>query len=159
MPKGSPYSDWPLSLYRYLVHSYFTFLTSGRCLSYPLVVHIQTQSLCNGRCSICPYPIVSKVLENGSMDLDLFKKLSSELAIMMQVSTVVFSLQNEPLLDKRLFSWIERVKSMNPEKYCIVTTNAVLLDTFSLSEIMQSGLDRLTLSLNAYSKETYERIS
>jgi len=157
--KRSPYSDWPLPLYLYLIRAYFKFFTVGQCLGFPLVLQIQTQSLCNSRCSICPYRLVSKALDHGAMQEDLFQRIANELMSEMQFSTVVFALHNEPLLDRRLFAWVKQIKATSPNRYCIVSTNGELLDRFSSAEIVESNLDRLTISLNAHSRETYERIN
>lgn len=159
MVKGSPYSNWSLALYLYLIQAYSKFLAVGKCLSYPLVIQIQTQSLCNARCSICPYNTAGKILEHGTMEQDLFERIVSELASEKLVSTFMFSLHSEPLLDKRLFDRVKHVKSISRDKHCMLATNGELLDRFSLAQIVESGLDRLTISLNAHSKETYENIN
>jgi radical SAM protein with 4Fe4S-binding SPASM domain len=71
----------------------------------------------------------------------------------------MFELHNEPLLDKRIFELIKYVKSKAPGKLCLMVTNGELLDKFNPGDIIQSNLDELTISLNATSKDTYERIS
>jgi len=153
------YSYNHIQLYLYLFLAYARFRAVGTCLSYPLVLQIQTQSFCNGRCIICPYSRTYKELEQGFMEWGLFQKIVTELQSASQVSTVGFALQNEPLLDKRLFNWIKYMKSLCPDKKCIVTTNGEPLDRFSIDEIKQSGVDRICISLNAYSKEMYEKIN
>ncbi len=159
MVNRNPYLNWPLWLYLYLVRAYSKFLTVGKCLSYPLILQIQTQSLCNARCSICPYPTTSKRLANGAMEWNLFEKIATELASETEASTLLLTLHNEPLLDKRLFDWVKHIKSISPDKSCTIATNGEFLDRFSITEILQSGLDRLTISLNAHSRETYESIN
>jgi MoaA/NifB/PqqE/SkfB family radical SAM enzyme len=153
------YSYNHIQLYLYLFLAYAKFRLVGTCLSYPLVLQIQTQSFCNGRCIICPYSSVNKELEQGFMEWGLFEKIVNELQSAPQISTVGFALQNEPLLDKRLFDWIKYMKSLCPDKNCVVTTNGEPLDRFSKEEIKQSGVDRIVISLNAYSKEMYEKIN
>jgi radical SAM protein with 4Fe4S-binding SPASM domain len=93
------------------------------------------------------------------MEWELFEKIASELAPEKQTTTFMFALHNEPLLDKRIFDWVKHVKSINPDKHCAISTNGELLDKFSLRQIAESGLDRLSISLNAYLKETYESIN
>jgi MoaA/NifB/PqqE/SkfB family radical SAM enzyme len=93
------------------------------------------------------------------MEWGLFEKIVTELQSATQLSTVGFALQNEPLLDKRLFDWIKYMKSLCPDKTCVVTTNGEPLDRFSNEEIKQSEVDRIVISLNAYSKEMYEKIN
>ena len=146
-------------LYRYLAATYLRFLTTGKCLDYPFVLHIQTQSFCNGQCSTCPYPVVSKNLEQGTMEWQLFDKLANESVPASLLTRVRFELQNEPLLDSRIFNWIKHFKSLNPKKRCLLVTNGELLNKYSLQEIMQANLHHLYISLNAYSKQMYERIN
>ena len=158
MIKINPYSNYPLPLYNYFIGTYAKFLLSGKCLSFPRVIQIQTQSRCNAQCSICPYRTTSKVLDHGVMEWELFSKISDELISEKKSPMFMFALHNEPLIDKRIFDWVKHVKSKNPECYCIVPTNGELLDTFTLGEIKQSGVSQLNINLGAHSKETYERI-
>jgi len=157
--KGIAYSYGHLALYRYLIRTYLKFLTVGKCLNSPLVLQIQTQSFCNGRCSICPYRLVSKKLDQGAMEWDLFAKIAKELASEPLLSDVVFELHNDPLLDKRIFDWVKYVKSITPDKRCTIVTNGELLDNFSSTDIRQSKVDSLVISLNAHSKEMYESMN
>jgi len=157
--KGISYSYGRLPLYLYLIRTYLKFLAVGQCLNSPRVLQVQTQSFCNGRCSICPYPIVRKKLDQGAMEWDLFAKIAKELASEPLLPSVVFGLHNEPLLDKRTFDWVKYVKSITPDKHCAIVTNGELLDNFSLTDIRQSKVDTLVISLNAYSKEMYESIN
>lgn len=143
----------------YLIRAYSCFLRTGKVIDFPLVLQIQTQSLCNGRCSICPYSLVSKKLDQGKMSWNLFAKMANEAARAHSLSTVIFDLQNEPLLDKRIFEWIGYFKSINPDKYCTIVTNGESLDKFSAAEIVRSNLDCLVVSLNAHSKGMYESIN
>jgi radical SAM protein with 4Fe4S-binding SPASM domain len=149
----------PLKLYAYLIGTYSKFVTTGKCLDFPLVVQLQTQSRCNGGCLICPYRIVSKTLEHGRMSQDLFIKIADELADESLTSIVLFELHNEPLMDKRTFQWVNHIKSTRPHTFCEVVTNGELLDRFTPEEIVQSGLDQLCISLNAYSKGIYDQIT
>ena len=93
------------------------------------------------------------------MEWGLFEKIVTEMRSATKLASVGFALQNEPLLDKRLFDWIKYMKSLCPDKSCIVTTNGEPLDRFSTEEIKQSEVDRICISLNAFSKEMYEKIN
>lgn len=93
------------------------------------------------------------------MEWDLFVKIANESASEPLLSRVECHLQNEPLLDKRIFQCVEYSKSLNKDKRCVLVTNGTLLDKFGLTDIMQSGLDELLVSLNAYSKEMYQSIN
>jgi MoaA/NifB/PqqE/SkfB family radical SAM enzyme len=153
------YSYDHIQLYLYLFRAYARFRIVGECLSSPLVLQIQTHSFCNGECIICPYSTTSRELEQGFMEWDLFEKLVIEMRSAARLSMIGFASQNEPLLDERLFEWIKHVKSMCPDKSCLVTTNGEQLHRFSMEEVRQSGVDRIVVSLNAHSEETYEKIN
>ncbi|MFC1992465.1 radical SAM/SPASM domain-containing protein [Chloroflexota bacterium] len=159
MAKISPYSYGHLPLYLYLGRSYLKFLAVGKCLNFPMTLLIQTQSFCNGGCSICPYPTVSKKLPQGRMEWSLFRKIIDEAVAEPLLSVIVFELQNEPLLDERIFDCIKYIKSKAVEKRVAVITNGELLDRFSYEDIIQSNLDTLNISLNAHSREMYESIN
>jgi radical SAM protein with 4Fe4S-binding SPASM domain len=159
MVKISPREYGHLPLYFYLIRSYSKFLTVGKCLDFPLVLLVQTQSFCNGRCSICPYPIVSKKLEQGRMEWGLFQKIASEAVSEPLLASIVFELHNEPLLDERIFDCVKYIKSMGPSKRVTIITNGELLDRFQYNDMVQSNLTTLIVSLNAHSKEMYESIN
>lgn len=93
------------------------------------------------------------------MEEPLFKKIVQEVAQQPLVSTVSLMLQNEPLLDNRVFHWVKYLKTQAPDKNCILTTNGELLDQFETDEITQSGIDALVVSVNALSRGVYESIN
>jgi radical SAM protein with 4Fe4S-binding SPASM domain len=93
------------------------------------------------------------------MEWDLYEKIVNEAVSEPLLSTVILELHNEPLLDKRIFNCVKYIKSMDPSKTCELTTNGELLDKFSLTDIVQSNLDYLWVSLNAHSKETYDNMN
>jgi radical SAM protein with 4Fe4S-binding SPASM domain len=93
------------------------------------------------------------------MEEDIFKRIAGEAASLPQLSRVIFELHNEPLLDDRIFTFIKYFKSLNPDKSCAIVTNGELLNRFSSTDIIQSNLDSLIVSLNAYSRKIYEAIN
>jgi wyosine [tRNA(Phe)-imidazoG37] synthetase (radical SAM superfamily) len=93
------------------------------------------------------------------MEWDLYAKMVSELSSEPPLSTVVFELHNEPLLDQRIFDWVGHLKSARPNINTVIVTNGELLDRFSPTDIVRSNLDALVISLNAHSKATYESIN
>lgn len=159
MVKRSAFSYGHLPLYWYLSGAYSKFLTVRKCLDFPFILQIQTQSFCNGRCSICPYVVVSKKLDQGTMEGNLFTKIANESAAEPVQATIVFNLHNESLLDRRIFDRVKYFKSINPDKHCRIVTNGELLDRVSSTDIIQSNLDVLVISLNAHSKQMYEGIN
>jgi radical SAM protein with 4Fe4S-binding SPASM domain len=141
--------------YLYLVGAYLKFLISGRALDFPLMLQVQTQSFCNGQCSVCPYTVVSKKLPQGRMEWDLFSKIADECASEPMLALFACMLQNEPLLDSRVFDCVKHFKSISKGKKTWIVTNGELIDRYSIEEMVQSNLDSLVISLNTNSKDIY----
>lgn len=150
---------WGIPFYLYMTGAYSRFLATGKCLRSPFCMNIQSKSLCNGRCSICPYRQVSRKFDPGTMEWNLFSRIVDQAASEPLLSRIVFELHNEPLLDQRTFDWLKYTRSRCPRKNLAIITNGALLDRFSLTDIKQSGLDALMISLNAHTRETYEKIN
>jgi radical SAM protein with 4Fe4S-binding SPASM domain len=148
-----------LSTLCYLAAGYSNFSATGKVLSFPRRIQIQTSTTCNGRCVFCPYPKLSGTMAQGMMPESLFYKIVDELKTARYFSEVVFELHNEPLMDKRTFQFISYVKNHATNKVCTLVTNGQLIDNYTLSEIRSSQVDKFIISLNAFSPETYEKIS
>jgi MoaA/NifB/PqqE/SkfB family radical SAM enzyme len=133
------------------------FRREGQILPYsPLLIQLQTNSTCNGHCVYCPYHEISSKLPQGVMDKVLFKKIADEIARWNGLKKVALMLQNEPLLDTNIFEHIRYIKSRNPEITLATVTNGTLLQPEMVDRLCASGLDELTISVDAFSKQTYE---
>lgn len=145
--------------YFYMYRSFRHFRKHSAALSFPSTLQIQTQSFCNGECPICPYSVLRAKQEQGIMTQELFEKVAHQVAEEPSMCTIWFTLQNDPLLDKRIFQWIKYFKSLNQQKRAILVTNGELINEFKLEEIIQSGLDELIISLNAHTERTFNMIN
>jgi radical SAM protein with 4Fe4S-binding SPASM domain len=122
----------------------------------PLSIQVQTHSTCNGHCVYCPYHETSSNLPQGVMDELLFKKIIDEISGWAGLKKIALMLQNEPLLDANFFEHILYIKSMNLDIVLETVTNGTLLNPSMVDRICASGLDELTISMDAISKRTYE---
>lgn len=143
----------------YIYQSFRHFRKYSAGLRFPAHLQIQTQSLCNGECPICPNSTLRGKRKQGIMAQELFEKIVDEIADEPSTCTLCFMLQNEPLLDKRIFRWIEYFKSLNQKKASSLVTNGELINEFTLEEIIQSRLDELVISLNAYTERTFNIVN
>jgi radical SAM protein with 4Fe4S-binding SPASM domain len=126
---------------------------------FPSYVQLQTINACQAACTMCPYPTYSKVFQRGRMEDALFEKVIAEIAERPEVRTFVPMLQNEPLLDRRLFERIARFRELTGGRVEVeLVTNGALLGDEAIARIAEVRLDVLDISLDAATKETYERI-
>jgi radical SAM protein with 4Fe4S-binding SPASM domain len=124
----------------------------------PQKVQIQTQSYCNGKCLFCPYPEVNGKFEQGKMDWAVIEKIANEISQWDELRKVVLMLQNEPLLDKDFFKVVRYLKLLRPQTEIFTATNGTLLTESVVQEIVECGLNEIVISLDAFSKNTYERL-
>jgi radical SAM protein with 4Fe4S-binding SPASM domain len=128
-------------------------------LPFPSGIQLQTINACQAACIMCPYSTYSKAFPRGRMDDELFEKVIAEIAAHPEVRAFVPMLQNEPLLDKKLFDRIARFKQVTGGRVQVeLVTNGAFLTDDVVAQIRAVGLDVLDVSLDAVTKETYERI-
>jgi radical SAM protein with 4Fe4S-binding SPASM domain len=126
---------------------------------FPSGIQLQTINACQAACIMCPYTTYSKVFQRGRMDDELFEKVIAEIAERPEVQTFIPMLQNEPLLDKKLFDRIARFKELTRGRVQVeLVTNGAFLTDDVVEEIRRVRLDVLDVSLDAATKETYDRI-
>ncbi|WP_424031169.1 radical SAM/SPASM domain-containing protein [Methanoregula sp.] len=70
---------------------------------------------------------------------------------------IAFHTFNEPLIDPRLFKFIEYAKKSCPDSTIYFSTNGFYLDQNLADELVECGLTRLHISV--YSPKEYERLS
>ena len=72
-------------------------------------IFIETVSYCNNDCIFCPVSSKAGARKPGNfMSEDLYAKILKELKDISFKGSVGFHCNNEPLLDKRLVSWIQK---------------------------------------------------
>ena len=136
------------------------FAKSGKLIpDFPSLIQLQTQSSCNGACIICPYPKVYKKLQQGTMDWNLYKEIVDQCAFNKNLKVFCLMLQNEPFLDDRIFKFIEYFKNSGSKAIVSIGTNGTMLTPDVVSKLIDSRLDVLTISLNAHTEKTFEKLS
>ena len=126
---------------------------------FPRAIQLQTVNACQAACKMCPYPVFSRVFPRGRMDDELFNKVVAEIAARPEVTTFIPMLQNEPFLDKQLFERIGRFKHATGGRVEVeLVTNGAFLTEANIERIRKARVDVLDVSLDALSREVYERI-
>lgn len=126
--------------------------------SFPSIFQIQTTNICNGSCIMCPNSIKTKG-KMEPMGKKLFEKIIKEINNETEYALIALDLQNEPLLDKKIFEKIRLIKKLSKGR--ITTgffTNGSLFSDKKIKELVKSGNDFLIFSLDAISEKTYNKI-
>ncbi len=128
-------------------------------LEQPLRINIDPCDVCNIKCDFC-FQSKSKEFKGNIMTVEMFEKIITQLKEFADPINVIhlYGL-GEPLINKNIPQFIRMVKSENVGKEVKTTTNGTLLTYSLIDELMEAGLDELTISLNGLSDEDFERIT
>jgi radical SAM protein with 4Fe4S-binding SPASM domain len=142
---------WNLFL---LKSSFYFSRTTKKALHWgqPFSLSIEPTTACNLGCPECPSGLKQFSRPTGKLNLDL------HLQLLQQVSKTVFYInyyfQGEPFLHPQFLTLIQQAKQHNI--YTATSTNAHFINQQKAEEIIDSGLDRLIISIDGLTQETYE---
>ncbi len=119
---------------------------------FPFALSIEPTTACNLGCPACPSGLKAFSRPTGKIDLNLHQQW------LTQVSGTVFYInyyfQGEPFLHPQFLELIREAKRQ--KIYTATSTNAHFIDQNKAKEIVASGLDRLIISIDGLTQETYE---
>lgn len=118
----------------------------------PYQLFFDVTNICNLKCPLCPTGLGLKGYPKGNMSFELFKKVIDETS----KYAVIATLHNwgESFLNKDIYKMIRYAKS---KKICtLISSNLNILTKNDIKEIIDSGLDKLIVSLDGASSETYD---
>tara|TARA_B100000315_G_C14583827_1_gene591878 strand:- start:2614 stop:3705 length:1092 start_codon:yes stop_codon:yes gene_type:complete len=127
---------------------------------FPTYVLFEFSSACNLKCPMCNFGAQDKSLRkpyNGVMNFKTFTKICDELNT-HECPAVKLSGNNEPLIYPDLFKRIDYLKKHTRVMDIIMSTNGLLLDKNIVSRLLDNPITKLCISIDAASKETYEKI-
>ncbi len=119
----------------------------------PTSISLEPTTSCNLRCPECPSGLRSFTRPTGMLQNETYQKIIDELA--PRLSYLIFYFQGEPYLNP---TFLEQVSYATRKKiYTATSTNAHYLDDQMAKRTVESGLDRLIISIDGSTQETYEQ--
>lgn len=119
----------------------------------PISITFEPTTSCNLRCPECPSGKREFSRPTGMLQKDFFKSAIDDLY--KEVSYLIFYFQGEPYLNTQ---FLEMVKYASEKKiYTATSTNAHYLNDANARKTVESGLDRLIISIDGTTQETYEQ--
>ena len=113
---------------------------------------IEPTTACNLRCPECPSGLRSFSRPTGKLDVSLFEKIMRDVSEHLVYLTFYF--QGEPYLNPQ---FLDMVNVANRQRiYTTTSTNAHFLNNENAEKTVRSGLNRLIISIDGASQETYE---
>jgi radical SAM protein with 4Fe4S-binding SPASM domain len=121
----------------------------------PYEVSIETQALCNARCTFCPYPTLER--KGTKMSDELLDRLMAEFTTWTQPFYFSPFKVNEPFLDKRLIPLCEKFNETVPQGGLRLFTNgSALVDKHIEGVAKLQRVAHLWISLNEHEPDAYE---
>lgn len=133
-------------------------------LPQPFVVFVDPASVCNFQCQFCANgdsELVRKTgRKQGLMDFELFTKVINDLGVFdKKIKVLRLYKEGEPLLHPRLPEMIKYAKGSGTFESIDLTTNGSLLKPQTSLALVEAGLDRINISVEAMSSEKYRNIA
>jgi radical SAM protein with 4Fe4S-binding SPASM domain len=118
----------------------------------PVSIAIEPTTSCNLRCPECPSGLRSFTRETGMLEEPFFRKTIGELH--KEIFYLTFYFQGEPYLNPKFLDMVKYASQKNI--YTATSTNAHYLDDATAKETVESGLDRLIISIDGTTQESYQ---
>lgn len=125
-------------------------------IEFPKQMIIETTAYCTQRCIHCAHKTLKR--KKGHMEIPLYKKIIDEIAIEAPNMEVWMTYYGEALLLKYKLYYMIRYAKDKGLTNVILNSNAMLLNKEMSEMLIESGLDRFIISMDGFSKETYEKI-
>lgn len=122
-------------------------------LSFPQRLTLELTNRCNLGCCFCPRHQAD--MDLGDMDMALFRRLIDEAAKHRPVSLVVF-FRGESLLHPQLGAMIRQAKNLGLGPVQLAS-NGLLLTRELAGELLASGLDFISFSLDTNDESLYQK--
>lgn len=123
-----------------------------RAWGLPMSLSFEPTTACNLRCPECPSGLRSFSRDTGSLAADLFRRTIDELA--PDLTWLILYFQGEPYIHPRFLDMVAYARSKG--LYTITSTNGHFLDEERTRATVESGLDRLIVSVDGSTQESYE---
>ena len=118
----------------------------------PISLSFEPTTSCNLRCPECPSGLRNFTRPTGMAQEELFQKTIDELA--PRLIYLILYFQGEPYLNPK---FLDNVKYASDRGiYTATSTNAHYLKDHLAKKTVESGLDRLIISIDGTTQETYE---
>lgn len=136
-----------------LFTSYYLSKSTGKVVHWgkPLSMEIEPTTSCNLRCPQCPSGLREFSRNTGMLNLDLYKKIIDE--IHEELVWLILYFQGEPFLNKQFLEFVSYASVRNI--YTATSSNAHYFTDEIAKATVESGLDRLIISIDGTTQDTY----
>lgn len=117
----------------------------------PISVSFEPTTSCNLRCPECPSGLRAFTRPTGMLNQDFFRKTIDEIS--KELLYLIFYFQGEPYLNTGFLDMVKYASSKG--LYTATSTNAHYLTDENARKTVESGLDRLIISIDGTTQDVY----
>lgn len=130
----------------------------------PFTIFLDPSDLCNFQCKFCPNSdrdLVKKTNRSLKvMDFELYKKIIDDICEFEKpIKVLRLYKDGEPLLNPRFVDMVRYAKEKKCAERVDTTTNASLLNSKKNLEIIDTGIDRINISIEGVNAKQYLEFS
>ncbi len=142
-----------INVFKILTSYYYT-KWSGKPTQWgmPMTVSIEPTTACNLKCPECPSGLRAFSRPTGNLKIDFFTKTIDELY--SNLLYLIFYFQGEPYINPKFLDMVKYAHDKGI--YTITSTNGHFLNNANARKTIESGLDRMIISVDGTTQETYE---
>lgn len=118
----------------------------------PFSISVEPTTACNLRCPECPSGLRAFSRATGNLKADFFRKIIGELGD--QLFYLTFYFQGEPYINPQFLDMVRYAHERGI--YTTTSTNGHFLNDKNAKATIESGLDRLIISVDGTTQEVYE---
>jgi radical SAM protein with 4Fe4S-binding SPASM domain len=119
----------------------------------PISISVEPTTSCNLRCPECPSGLRAFTRPTGMLQKDFFTETIDQLY--KELFYLVFYFQGEPFLNPQFLDMVQYASSK--KIYTATSTNAHYLNDANAKRTVESGLDRLIISIDGTTQDVYQQ--
>jgi MoaA/NifB/PqqE/SkfB family radical SAM enzyme len=138
-----------------VLSSYYLTRLLGKPIQWgmPVTISIEPTTACNLRCPECPSGLRSFTRETGNLRVDFFSQTIDQLY--KDLCYLIFYFQGEPYINPKFLDMVNYAHKKGI--YTITSTNGHFLNDKNAKATVESGLDRLIISVDGTTQDVYEQ--
>lgn len=119
----------------------------------PMTISLEPTTACNLRCPECPSGLRQFTRDTGNLKTDFFRSTVDQLY--KDTTWLIFYFQGEPYINPAFLDMVAYAHSKG--MYTLTSTNGHFLNRDNAEKTVRSGLDRIIISVDGTTQETYEQ--
>ncbi len=137
-----------------VVSSFYYSRMTGKPIQWgsPFTISFEPTTACNLRCPECPSGLRAFTRPTGNLKEDFFKETIDQMY--KDLMYLIFYFQGEPYINPKFLDMVEYASKKGI--YTITSTNGHFLNDENSKRTIESGLDRMIISVDGTTQEVYE---